>query len=215
MRNLKQLCAFVLLVSVFGCARFGEQPDAAFVRFRDALDLKDLGLVSVEVNSGSLEYLKSLEPWVYAGNKQTLGGLKSFDRYMILRIRMLREDWSEQAWAVAKQGGDVLEEGVIHPLWLPLLSVDFVGDSVERVDFVDGIAGGHLYASGRQLKTRLRFVEEGQWKVDLISYFSDRFQEELMPFKGEAYRNLDLVEELFDENYGDSFSDAIYDPRLD
>lgn len=203
---------FVIVTT--GCSRFGEQPGEVFARFRSALDAQNIDLIRQEVSSGTKAYLRRLEPWVYEGEVDELLSLRPFDLFLVLRIRMLREAWNEDAWKIAKQGSSSLGEEFIHPLWLPMFVDDFVGETIDRVDFYEGIAGGHLYVNGRKLKLRLRFEKEGSWKVDIVSYFRDSFNRELEKFLGEEFRNRNLVDELMKSKYGELYSKDLYLERI-
>ncbi|MCH6258026.1 hypothetical protein MLD52_15810 [Puniceicoccaceae bacterium K14] len=209
-----RILAFCLIVFSMGCQRGQEKPSEVFERFRTALDNGGMEEIGAELSTSTKSHLKGLEAWVYYGKRKDLEKLKRFDLYLILRARMLRESWGEQAWAIAAEGSRSLGSGDVHPLWQPLLIDDFVGDDIEQIDFFDGVAGGQLLVNGRKIRLRLRFRNEGSWKVDIISYFMDSFTREVEKLSGDEYRNLNLVNEVLGSKFGEAFSRELYEPPL-
>lgn len=165
-----------------------------------------------EISQESLEYLASLEKWVLRGEAEQVKALPLFDRFLVLRGRMLHADWNFAVWRDYREArGD----SGLGAIWLPLISYHFLDYSLGKVKYYEGIAGGPLLLGSKEVETRIRFINEGKWKVDLVGLFRDEFEDLMVPYMGADFNNRNRVDEMLKVEFGAGFAKDLYQPRLE
>ncbi len=203
------------LVVCSGCNRFGEPPRYAFARFKKAVDGGDAAALSHEVSEESKKYLHSLETWVLRGKADQVERLPLFDRFLVLRVRMLHSEWNLEKWQAYGVEAESRKSDEIGEAWMPLIQNHFLNYTLGKVKYYEGIAGGPLLLGSREVDTRMRFFKEDVWKVDLVGFLNDEFDAMIVEYLGEDYNNRNRVNELLMAEFGSSFNRDLYRSRVD
>lgn len=199
----------------FGCSRPEESPHDVFAAFESVLEKGELNQLDSLASRNSLQYFRSLQPWIVRGDEKSLQKLTPFDRYLILVLRMHLDSWSLTDW---QDWNEALDSGkqnhAVSGYLREALDEVFFKTALGKVDFINGITAGQLLRLGSPTGLSLRFINEEGWKIELSRLFRDSFEQKLKPYLSEQYRNRDRVWEMLKTEYGDRIDRSLYHSRI-
>ena len=204
-----------LMLLSFGCSRPEESPHDVFAAFESVLEKGELNQLDSLASRNSLQYFRSLQPWIVRGDEKSLQKLTPFDRYLILVLRMHLDSWSLTDW---QDWNEALDSGkqnhAVSGYLREALDEVFFKTALGKVDFINGITAGQLLRLGSPTGLSLRFINEEGWKIELSRLFRDSFEQKLKPYLSEQYRNRDRVWEMLKTEYGDRIDRSLYHSRI-
>lgn len=199
----------------FGCSRPEESPHDVFAAFESVLEKGELNQLDSLASRNSLQYFRSLQPWIVRGDEKSLQKLTPFDRYLILVLRMHLDSWSLTDW---QDWNEALDSGkqnhAVSGYLREALDEVFFKTALGKVDFINGITAGQLLRLGSPTGLSLRFINEEGWKIELSRLFRDSFEQKLKPYLSDQYRNRDRVWEMLKTEYGDRIDRSLYHSRI-
>lgn len=204
-----------LMLLSFGCSRPEESPHDVFAAFESVLEKGELNQLDSLASRNSLQYFRSLQPWIVRGDEKSLQKLTPFDRYLILVLRMHLDSWSLTDW---QDWNEALDSGkqnhAVSGYLREALDEVFFKTALGKVDFINGITAGQLLRLGSPTGLSLRFINEEGWKIELSRLFRDSFEQKLKPYLSDQYRNRDRVWEMLKTEYGDRIDRSLYHSRI-
>jgi hypothetical protein len=167
-----------LMLLSFGCSRPEESPHDVFAAFESVLEKRELNQLDSLASRNSLQYFRSLQPWIVRGDEKSLQKLTPFDRYLILVLRMHLDSWSLTDW---QDWNEALDSGkqnhAVSGYLREALDEVFFKTALGKVDFINGITAGQLLRLGSPTGLSLRFINEEGWKIELSRLFRDSFEQ--------------------------------------
>lgn len=204
-----------LMLLSFGCSRPEESPHDVFAAFESVLEKGELNQLDSLASRNSLQYFRSLQPWIVRGDEKSLQKLTPFDRYLILVLRMHLDSWSLTDW---QDWNEALDSGkqnhAVSGYLREALDEVFFKTALGKVDFINGITAGQLLRLGSPTGLSLRFINEEGWKIELSRLFRDSFEQKLKPYLSDQYKNRDRVWEMLKTEYGDRIDRSLYHSRI-
>ncbi len=208
------LAAFSLALLV-GCHSAKRSPHEVFEEFDSALQNSKMHKLDELVSEQTVQYFRSLQPWIVRGDEESLKKLPLFDRYLVLYLRMNLDSLTYDDW---RDWNDILQSdseshalsGYLREALEEILHKTTLG----KVDSVNGTTAGQLYRMGSPIGLSLRFINEKGWKIELSRLFHDHFEQKMAPYLSDRYKNRDRVWEMLSELYGERANRSLFRSRI-